>query len=535
MRAADDLRMYARFIRGLKSFMEQSVSLEEAHNIIRQRLARRDDNFLRLVERGIFSHPSSPYLPLLKLAGCELGDIRSMVQSRGLEETLRKLREAGVYFSFEEFKGREPVTRHGRLIPIQARVFDNPFLKPFYYGRSGGTTGAGTRIPMDLDHLADRIPNIMLALNAHQLLDEVPVGLWFGTPPSDAGINETLTHTRLGQKPGKWFAPVVASDLKPSLKYRMGTHFIVALSHLVGAPIPMPELLRVDRAEVAARWMAESLETHGTCLFRTMVSLAMRVSMAACEAGLDLNGATIMAGGEVPTPAKVRQIKRSGARWIPNYYFSEAGAVGIGCSNPADENDNHLFSDSFALIRFPRPVPGMKLTVEAFNFTTLLPSAPKLLLNVESDDYGIIEDRSCGCPMGNSGLTEHIRLIRSFRKLTGEGMTLVGSEMIRILEEVLPARFGGGPLDYQLLEEEDHEGFTRLSLVVSPRLEIADESEVVKTVFESLKHSSAAADLARVQWIRSGTIKIRRMEPVWTDRGKLMPLQISKRFEIKDS
>ena len=52
--------------------------------------------------------------------------------------------------------------------------------------------------------------------------------------------------------------------------------------------------------------------------------------------------------------------------------------------------------------------------------------------------------------------------------MTGEGMTLIGTDMVRILEEDLPRRFGGSPLDYQLMEEEDERGFTRLSLVVSP-------------------------------------------------------------------
>ena len=45
------------------------------------------------------------------------------------------------------------------------------------------------------------------------------------------------------------------------------------------------------------------------------------------------------------------------------------------------------------------------------------------------------------------------------------------------MERVLPARFGGSPLDYQLMEEEDERGFTRLSLLVSPKLRIADESK----------------------------------------------------------
>jgi hypothetical protein len=43
-----------------------------------------------------------------------------MVRNQGLEEALRALREARVYVTFEEFKGREPMVRHGQLIPVQA-------------------------------------------------------------------------------------------------------------------------------------------------------------------------------------------------------------------------------------------------------------------------------------------------------------------------------------------------------------------------------------------------------------------------------
>jgi len=122
-----------------------------------------------------------------------------------------------------------------------------------------------------------------------------------------------------------------------------------------------------------------------------------------------------------------------------------------------------------------------------------------------------------------------LRLVRSFSKLTGEGVTLVGSEMIRILEEVLPARFGGSPLDYQLLEEEDERGFTRLSLLVHPRIEIADEAVVIEAVQEALRESSVAADLARAIWDHAGALRVKREEPVWTARGKLMPLHLAER------
>src|SRR4030042_3917931 len=98
----NDARMYTRFLWGLRGYVRNTISLEEAQATVRQRMAEREANFLRLVERGIFGYARSPYLPLLKMAGCELGDIRNMVRDRGLENTLRALRESGVYITFEE-------------------------------------------------------------------------------------------------------------------------------------------------------------------------------------------------------------------------------------------------------------------------------------------------------------------------------------------------------------------------------------------------------------------------------------------------
>jgi hypothetical protein len=171
-------------------------------------------------------------------------------------------------------------------------------------------------------------------------------------------------------------------------------------------------------------------------------------------------------------------------------------------------------------------VPGSEIEVDAFNVTSLLLTTPKLMLNVEIDDYGILEQRSCGCPLESHGFTTHLREIRSFRKLTGEGVTLVGSEMLRILEEVLPSRFGGSPLDYQLLEEEDEDGFTRLSLLINPGVEIADEDAVVEAIFQAMGESSIGADSARAIWSQARILRVKRAAPVWTARGKLMPLHL---------
>ena len=53
------------------------------------------------------------------------------------------------------------------------------------------------------------------------------------------------------------------------------------------------------------------------------------------------------------------------------------------------------------------------------------------------------------------GFTTHLHTVRSYEKLTSGGVMFMGSMLHELLEETLPARFGGSPLDYQLVEEEE--------------------------------------------------------------------------------
>ena len=523
----DDMKNYGRFAFGLRDFLHRRISPAEAQAIVQRRMIERDTNFLRLMEKGIFGYSKSPYRPLLKLAGCELGDLRNMVRARGLEGTLHELREAGVYITFEEFKGRKPLVRNGKTFNIRPRQFDNPHLIRHYHATTGGTTGPGTRIEIDLDHLEAIAPHFLLEHLTHGALN-TPTGIWFGPLPDPTAVVSILTRSCYGEIPAKWFSPVSDHDPKPPLKYRLASKGIIIAGRLFGVPIPRPEPVRLDQAVIIARWATKMVEDHGACLITTHVSKALRICIAALEEGLDLTHVTMVGGGEPPSPVILQVMNRTGARWVPKYFLNEVGAVGLACAQPVDQNDVHFLKDALALIQCPRQVPGTEITVQAFNFTTLLPSAPKLLLNVESDDYGIIETRSCGCPLEAYGYTEHLRKIYSFSKLTGEGVTLVGSEMLRILEEVLPSRFGGSPLDYQLLEELDQKGFTRLRLIVSPKIHIRDESEVIETVLEAMKQTDMAMRLASELWKQAATLRVKRQEPVWTAGGKFMPLHKTK-------
>ncbi len=523
----DYMKMFAGLPFALPHFLRHGLTLEKARCIVRERMEHREDNFLHLVESSIYGNARSPYLPLLKLAGCELGDLRAMVKHKGLEGTLRELRAAGVYVTFEEFKGRIPIVRGGQTIPVAASDFDTPRMRRNFTLQTGGSSGAAMNVGIDLEHIAERAADEMVAVEAYGLL-AAPVVRWNGPLPAGT-LRNILCDSLFGITPERWFSPIGLRASNSWIKYALATYYTLFWLRLYGKRVPWPEYVGVERSLVVARALAEIIQKHGQCLLRTSVSRALRVCLAAQQAGIDLRGTIIAGSSEAPTPAKVQRMESAGVRFFANYATVEASRIGSACANPADASDVHLHQDVFALFTFPYYLDDLNLSVPAFNLTSLLSAAPKVMLNVQMDDYGIVEERQCGCALEGYGLTTHLREIRSYSKLTGEGVTLIGNEILRILEEVLPARFGGSPLDYQLVEEEEQGGLTRLYLIISPRIEIADEHQVIQVMLNAMRNSSPMADAARTVWQQTQTIQVKRAEPVRTVRGKLLPLHIANR------
>jgi hypothetical protein len=327
-----------------------------------------------------------------------------------------------------------------------------------------------------------------------------------------------LTDARFGQRYERWFAPTSPFGFPGSAVYAAATGVLRAAARLGSAPIPRPERADYDEPEIVAEWAAARARAAGRVLVRTGISPAVRVATVARDRGLDLTGVTFVGAGEPATPAKARAVEGSGAVHVPTYVSTEIGHMGIGCAAPASSSDVHLFEHAYAVVQHRRTVEGGG-AVDAFLVTSLLGTAPTVALNLETDDYGVFEERDCGCPLSELGLRHHLRDVFSFSKLTGEGVTLVGTDLVRILEEELPARFGGTHLDYQLVEEEDQDGSTKLGLVISSRVRISDETEAVKLLLAGLGNSSHSKE-ARYIWLRSGTVVVRRREPELTPRGK---------------
>lgn len=517
----------------MRSFFHDTITIEDAGRIVADQMERREANFLWMLENNVFGYDRSPYLPLFSMAGIEFEDVRRELEARGLEGTLRTLRDAGVYVTFEEVKGRKPIVRDGRELFVPKNSFNNPRLTVTHLSQSGGSTGPATTVGHDLAYQVSISAYKLIAWEARGW-NGIPWALWRGVLPDGSGLANVLHGGHAGNLPERWFSPVLGKDQPRSMwRYRLRTRVPLLMARSVGVKIPSPERVRLDEPQIVARWMGDMLASRGACILQTPVSRALRVAISAQALGIDLTGSFFRVAGEPLTPAKAEAIKASGAQINTSYGYSEIGRIAFGCGSPVGVNDVHLSMGQAALIQHNRLVPGTDIEVPAFLFTALHASAPKILLNAESDDYGTVAERSCGCLLGELGLRTHIGEVRSFQKLTGEGMTLVGSTIIRILEEELPATHGGSPLDYQLVEEEDADGFTHFRLRVSPRIDIESEDAVARTFIETLSRWGGRGGI--VQLFEQGRVlQVDREEPEWTGRGKLMSLHVTKRLENTD-
>ena len=85
--------------------------------------------------------------------------------------------------------------------------------------------------------------------------------------------------------------------------------------------------------------------------------------------------------------------------------------------------------------------------------------------------------------MERLGFKRRLHSIRSYEKLTAGGMHFTASDVLTLLEEVLPSVHGGAAGDYQLVQTEP-DGLSIVEIVVSPRVELRDRARVVGTVLD---------------------------------------------------
>jgi phenylacetate-coenzyme A ligase PaaK-like adenylate-forming protein len=314
---------------------------------------------------------------------------------------------------------------------------------------------------------------------------------------------------------------------------KWGTKLIFTLGKLHGCPLAEPEYVPLDEAIKVARWAANALQENERCVVYTFASSAVRICIAAAENNVNISGTKFLVTGEPLTPQKRKEIEALGASPVPVYGISEAGVIAAGCDQDhADSDHCHLYQDATAIISHRQGVPHSDLFVDSYLFTTLLYESPKLLLNVGMGDYGDLSEQKCDCAFGQVGFNTHLSGIRSYEKLTGEGVTFVDTDFIRIIERELPERFGGRSTDYQLVEKEDSRGLTHLRLLVSPRVGEIQEIEVLDKFLNLLRRAEDSPESwsqsGTEMWKQSNMVQIVREFPIPTASGKILPFFVSK-------
>jgi hypothetical protein len=346
--------------------------------------------------------------------------------------------------------------------------------------------------------------------------------------PYGAGVNAVLRCAKLGRPVERWFSQSpVPSLFGAGWQHGALTRYLLAALRWHETAVPWPEHVPLTEAERVAGLLARLKAEGRPALVNTNASSGTRVCLAAAERGLDIAGTLFRLGGEPLTEARARTVAAAGCRAVAIYGMGEVGRIGLPCGNPEAVDDVHVLVDKLAVILGSRSRAGAP-PVPVNVYTTLAASAPKLMLNAESDDHGALGARACGCALGRLGLGLHLHTIRSHEKLTSEGMNFLGHDLIRLVEEVLPARFGGGPTDYQLVEEEDARGLPAVRLVASPRLGPLPERAVLDAALAHLDAASGGGGAYGARWREAGALRLAREEPRATAASKVLALHTVK-------
>lgn len=518
----DDLKMASRYAWDLRGFLQTPLSPAVCRQQLQTQLQNRDIIFLQLLQRAVYQNPTSPYRALLQWAEISYDQLAQLVSQLGIEAALQQLYEAGVYVTLDEFKGRRPIERPGFYRETKSTDFDNPLMKKHFEARTGGTRSKGTRLLIDLDMLTYETAYFYFFLETFNLIG-CPTAIWRPAPPGSAGMKNLLRLTKLGQLVERWFVQNKVEFAPENFKYDLFTYYAVYASRVWGKPLPKPDYTPVTEAAKVAQWLAAKKKQGRPAYIDLSASSGVRVCLAAREHGLDISGTFFRVGGEPFTQAKAQVFAESGCRTITHYAMSEVGRLGMGCATPTALDDVHLLHDKVSVIQVDKAVGQNGDVVQALFVTSLHVSSPKLLLNLESGDCGVLEQRECGCPFGALGFHWHLHTIRSYEKLTSGGMTFLGSTLLGLIEEVLPARFGGHPTDYQFVEDEVG-GIPQVSLVVNPKVGEVDETQLLETVLNHLGSKSGGERMMATYWADGKTIRILRREPYLTSSAKIQTL-----------
>jgi hypothetical protein len=304
-----ELRAAGGFLGGLRPFLRNRVSARDAHRRLEQQLAMREQVFRRVLRRSVFEQTASPYRRLFEWSGVSSATVDKLLDTHGLEGTLERLHDAGVYLTLEEFKGRLPVRRPGLEFEVRAEDFDNPLSARQYEAQTGGSGGSARKILVGLD-LLEHESAYHAGFYAITHGDERPVGMWLPVPPGAVGIKNALICAKLGQPIAKWFSQSRLGDAP--MKHAAFARATMLAAGAFGSRIPLPEHIPAGDAARIAAWLSTEGAKGTPAMLLTTPSAAVRTCAAAIERGLDIAGSAFVLVGEPYTAAKAGVVAAAG-------------------------------------------------------------------------------------------------------------------------------------------------------------------------------------------------------------------------------
>jgi hypothetical protein len=513
----DDLSVGLRFLAALPRFLRTPMTLDAMRATVRDRFARRETRLLDAVGMAL-AIPGSPYARMLGHAGCTIGDVAEAVRRDGVEGALATLYRAGVYLACDEFKSRKPVVRGSLSFDVDPASLVNPRSSVHGLAETSGSRGVPTPVPIDLAFVRDHAVDTHVTLEAHGGRDWVHAH--YGVPGSTA-VTNPLELAKGGRPPDRWFTPTDLASRGLSARYRWGARALRAGGLLAGVPLPGATWAPFDDPSPALRWIESVLASGRTPHLWTYASTAVRLCQAAAEAGIDVRGTRFTMGGEPTTAARRAVVEGAGAVALPRMGATETDILAYACARPEAPDDMHFLDDRHALVQ-PRPgeeAPGVPR--DAMLLTSLLASAPLRLINVCLGDRATLSASACGCALEREGWRTHVRDVRSFEKLTAGGITFLDVDVARVLEERMPAAFGGRPGDWQLVERMDGaRARPEVSLVVHPAIGPLDERRVADAFLDAIGGGDGGERLMELQWREGGVLRVVREPPRRTGTGK---------------
>lgn len=518
----EDVQAGIRLLSDLPGFLRHPFTIAEAREILRRRLAERESRFLDLVTE-IFERPCPPYQALLRHAGCGPADLRELTRKEGIEGALGALAVEGVFLRCEEFKGRAPVRRGSLELHLEPRDLVRPGAVVHGISETSGSGGARTAVPLDLAFVADHAVDTWLGLAAHDGLDWAHAH--WGVP-GGTSITNPLEFARGGSPPRRWFTPISPAEPKVATRHRLAGLALRLGGRLAGVSLPAPIYAPLDDPLPLLRWLRATLDAGVIPHVWTFASSAVLACEAARGAGIEIDATRFTMGGEPTTAARRAAVEAAGAVALPRYGATETDILAFACRAPTAPDDMHFLQDRHALARFPAGNAG-GLRSNSLLFTSLLRSSPILLFNVSLGDVAEIPLSACGCPMEAAGWPIRLCEVRSYEKLTAGGIAFLDVDVVRVLEQVLPSRFGGAAVDYQLVEESDPSGRPSVCLRVHPSVGPLDQRVVADAFLSALGSGLGGTPLTELLWREGEIVRVERVAPARTESGKILHLHVA--------